>query len=125
MSIRFLADSDLDVAIVTGLRAQEPAIDFMTANQANLYGRKDPFVLEFAANQGRILVSHDRRTMPGHFSARLRSGRRSPGVLLVRQHSSVGPIVEALLLIWSDSSPEEWTDQIRYLPSLERHAFRR
>jgi hypothetical protein len=125
MSIRFLADSDLREAIVTGLRAQEPAIDFMTANQANLFGRKDPFVLEFAANQGRILVSHDRRTMPGHLSARLRSGGTSPGVLIARQEDSVGPIVEALLLIWSDATPEEWADQIRYLPSLERHAFRR
>ncbi|MGO9260272.1 MAG: DUF5615 family PIN-like protein [Bryobacteraceae bacterium] len=125
MSIRLLADSDLDEAIVTGLRAQEPAIDFMSANEANLEGRKDPFVLEFAANRGRILVSHDTSTMPVHFSARLRSGRTSPGVLLVRQHSHVGRVIEALLLIWSASSPEEWTGQIRYLPSLDRYIFRR
>jgi hypothetical protein len=75
MSIRFLADADLDEAIVTGLRERERAIDFMTANEANLRRRGDPFVLEFAANQGRILVSHDRRTMPVHFAARLRDGQ--------------------------------------------------
>ena len=78
MSIRFLADADLNQAIVTGVREREPALDFMTANEAKLEGHGDPDVLEFAANQRRILVSHDTSTMPVHFSKRLRSGEASP-----------------------------------------------
>lgn len=80
MTVRFLADADLNQAIVAGVRERETALDFMTAMEANLEGHADAEVLEFAANQGRILVSHDTSTMPVHFSARLGSGRASPGV---------------------------------------------
>ena len=123
MSIRFLADADLNQAVVIGVRSREAALDFLPAPEANLEGRSDPDVLEFAASQGRILVSHDTSTMPVHFSDRLRSGRMSPGVFLVRQRASVGQVVEAILLVWSASAPEEWAGQIHYLPSLARHYY--
>ena len=123
MSIRFLADADLNRAIVIGVLEREPALDFITGTEADLESRSDPDVLEFAADQGRILVSHDTSTMPVHFSARLRAGRTSPGIFLARQRASVGQIVDALLLVWSASSPLEWADQIHYLPSLTRHDF--
>jgi len=125
MSVRFLADADLNQAIVTGVREREAVVDFMTTTKAKLEGQEDPDVLEFAANQGRVLVSHDTSTMPVHFSARLRSGLTSPGIFLVRQRFAVGQIVEALLLVWSASSPADWAGQIHYLPSLARHEFRR
>ena len=124
MSIRFLADADLDYAIVQGIRRREPAIDFKSANDARLEGLPDDGVLEVAAVEQRILVSHDKRTMPVHFAARIKSGRRSPGVLLALPRASVGDIVESLLIIWSSSREEEWTDQIHHLPSLSRHVFR-
>ena len=125
MSIRFLADADLNQAIVIGALGREPALDFLAATEADLEGQSDPAVLEFAAEQSRILVSHDTSTMPLHFSDRLRSGRMSPGVFLVRQRASVGQVVEALLLVWSASEPGEWAGQIHYLPSLARYVFRR
>jgi predicted nuclease of predicted toxin-antitoxin system len=123
VSISFLADADLNQAIVIAALAREAALDFLTATQADLEGRSDPEVLEFAASQDRILVSHDTSTMPVHFSDRLRSGRMSPGVFLVRQRASVGRVVEAILLVWSASVPGEWAGQIHYLPSLARHDF--
>jgi hypothetical protein len=123
VSIRFLADADLNQAIVTGALDREPALDFLTATEADLHGQDDPEVLELAAAQGRVLVSHDTSTMPVHFFDRLRSGRRSPGVFLVRQRASVGQVVDAILLVWSASAPEEWAGQIHYLPSFARHDF--
>jgi hypothetical protein len=124
VSIRFLADADLDYAIVQGIRRREPAIDFKSANDAGLEGLPDDGVLEVAAVEQRLLVSHDKRTMPVHFAARIKSGRRSPGVLLALPRATVGDIVDSLLIIWSSSREEEWTDQIHYLPSLSRHVFR-
>lgn len=123
MSIRFLADADLNQAIVIGALGREAPLDFLTATEAGLEGRSDPDVLEFAASQDRILVSHDTSTMPVHFFDRLRSGRMSPGVFLVRQRASVGQVVEAILLVWSASAPVDWAGQIHYLPSLARHEF--
>ena len=61
MKIRFLADADLNKAIVTGVLRREPTVDFLTAQAAGLRGLKDPEVLALAAKLGRILVSHDAR----------------------------------------------------------------
>ena len=63
--VRFLADASLHHAIVT---RREPAIDFLFAQSAKLDGMSDPDVLGIAASQGRILITHDFRTMPKHFA---------------------------------------------------------
>ncbi|HBY61245.1 MAG TPA: hypothetical protein DEH78_15600 [Solibacterales bacterium] len=124
MSVRFLADADLNYAIVRGVRLREPSIDFKAANDAGLGGLSDPEVLELAAREGRVLVSHDKSTMTVHFAARAASGLRSPGVLLALPSASVGEIVESLLVIWSASRETEWANRIHYLPSLSIHVFR-
>jgi hypothetical protein len=114
----------LDYAIVQGVRRREPTIDFKSTNEAGLEGLLDPEVLELAALEDRVLVSHDKRTMPVHFAARARFGMRSPGALLALPRASVGEIIEAILIVWSVYVEWELADQIYYLPSLSRHIFR-
>lgn len=63
MKVRYQADADLNHAIVLAVLRQEPSIDFQTANEAELEGVQDPDVLAMAASAGRILVTHDRKTM--------------------------------------------------------------
>ena len=92
--IRFMADADLNDAIVDGCRRREPAIDFLSANDANLEGVHDPDVLAIAAVENRIVVSHDFRTMPGHFGEFLQARGSSPGLILVPQHMPVGEVIE-------------------------------
>jgi predicted nuclease of predicted toxin-antitoxin system len=75
--VRLLADADFNHAIVKGCRRREPALDFLTANEARLKRVPDPAVLAFAAEQNRILVTHDLRIMPQHF-----------GEFLMRRQSS-------------------------------------
>lgn len=125
MSIRFQADADLNFDIVRAVRQQEPAIDFASAADSQLRGIKDPDLLERAAVADRVLVSHDRRTMLNHFRDRLAIGKSSPGLLVVSQDASVGPVVESLVVLWSVSDPLEWRDQAYHLPSLMRHVFPR
>lgn len=69
MKMRFQADNDLDQRIVSATRRLDPLIDFQTATALGLHGVDDAEVLGLAAREGRVLVSHDRRTMPGHFRA--------------------------------------------------------
>ena len=61
------------------MRRREPSIDFVSAHEAGLDGVGDPELLNRAAEQGRVLVSHDRRTMLDDFRARLAAGKSSPG----------------------------------------------
>ena len=81
--IRYLADADLNDAIVSGCRRREPAMDFLSAIDANLEGVADPEVLALAAAENRILVSHDFQTMPRHFGDFLQAYGSSPGLILV------------------------------------------
>lgn len=67
-AVRFQADADLKQAIVTGTIRRQPSIDFQSAYAAGLEGKKDSEVLLVAAAQdGRVLVTHDRKTMPAEF----------------------------------------------------------
>jgi hypothetical protein len=66
MKVRFPADADFNQNIVRAVRRRAPAIDFQTAHEAGLHGLDDQAVLAQAAREGRLLVSHDRRTMPNH-----------------------------------------------------------
>lgn len=115
MKIRFQADADLNNHIVLATLRLEPAIDFRTADAAGLRGLKDLEVLELTARSGRILVSHDFKTMPRHFAAFLREGL-SPGVLLLAQHMEVSAAAEELALIWSVTEPQDWENRLVYLP---------
>ena len=123
MSIRFQADNDLKFGIVKAVRHFEPAIDFASAQEAGLQGVSDPDLLDRAANEGRVLVSHDRRTMLDHFRAHLAAGKTSPEVLVVSQGAPIGLVAESIVYVWSLSDPLELCDQAHYLPSLSRHVF--
>ena len=82
MNARFQADADLHQMIVTALIRREPGIDFQTATAAQLQGLSDPQVLERAATDGRILVTHDQSTMPQHFAEFIQH-QQSSGVLSI------------------------------------------
>jgi predicted nuclease of predicted toxin-antitoxin system len=115
MSVRFQADADLNQIIVSAVLRREPAVDFRTAAAASLAGVGDQEVLAVAARDGRVLVTHDNATMPQHFREFVRS-RHSPGVIVVPQHLPIRTVTDDLVLIWTATSEDEWTDRIEFLP---------
>ena len=115
MSPRFQADENLNGKIVTGILRRDPGVDFQTAKDAKILGLPDHDVLSVAARDGRILVSHDRETMPAYFT-RFVAGTTSPGLLIVSQNMAVREAIEQILTIWAASEAVEWTNRIGYLP---------
>ncbi|HMD48636.1 MAG TPA: DUF5615 family PIN-like protein [Bryobacteraceae bacterium] len=117
MSIRFQADSDLKRIIVDATLRHEPRIDFQTAQAARLNDLDDEAVLRPAASQVRILVSHDKRTMPKALASFVASGWTSPGVVLViPQSAPIREVAEALILIWADDRADDWRNAIAKIP---------
>jgi predicted nuclease of predicted toxin-antitoxin system len=98
MKVKFLADENLRRAIVLGLRRREPSVSFVQAYEAGSRGKDDPTVLQLAAEQNRILVSHDVRTLPRHFRHFI-IRQASPGVFLVPQQLPLSSAIEQLALI--------------------------
>ena len=115
MKVRFQADADLNQIILRAILRREPTIDFQTAQAAKLSGLGDEDVLALAAKAGRLLVTHDRKTIPHHF-AEFITFQTSPGVLIVPQKLRVATAVEDLILIWEESEAGEWINRIRSLP---------
>ncbi len=115
MKIRFQADADLNEDIVTGVLRREPRVDFRTAAAARLRSLSDSEVLTLAAREGRILVSHDRRTMPLAFADFVHTSA-SPGLLIVSQKTDLLSAINGVLLVWSASEAQEWTNQLGTIP---------
>ena len=115
MSVRFQADADLNHIIVKATLRREPGIDFQIAHVANLAGVVDQEVLALAAQAGRVLVTHDRKTMPKNF-AEFIVHTSSSGVVVIPQKLPVRAAVEDLLLIGTASEAEEWINRMQVLP---------
>jgi hypothetical protein len=115
LRVRFLADADLDQDIVAGILRREPDVDFQLPQGVIADGMKDPEVLAIATSLGRILVTHDVRTMPRHFGEFI-NGSDCPGLILIPRSMPIGQAIEEILLIWHVSQAEEWTNLFRRLP---------
>lgn len=115
MKVRFQADADLHEGIVRILRRRRPALEFRTATEADLEGKNDAEVLRIAEDEGRVLVSHDRKTMPDAFGEFVAAGG-SVGVLLISQSLNPHEAAEELLLIWEATEADEWVDVIASIP---------
>jgi hypothetical protein len=115
MKIRFQADADLNHIILLATVRREPEIDFQSAVTAGLAGLNDREVLATVSKEGRVLVTHDRKTMPTHFSDFI-TAESSSGVIVVPQNLSIISVVEDLILIWFITEAEEWINRICYLP---------
>ena len=114
---RLLADADLNVAIVAGVVRRNIEIDFKRAEDVPLEGLKDPVVLGVAAQERRVLVSHDVSTIPSHLWEFVRE-RSSPGVILIPQELSIGKAIENILLICEACDPRELENRVCLVPSL-------
>jgi hypothetical protein len=115
MKICFQADADLNQAIVAGILRREPTVDFQTANVSNLSGLSDLEVLALVAQEDRVLVSHDQRTMPRYF-AEFVVTQTSAGVIIVLQSLPISEAINGLIKIWQTSEAEDWVNRIAYLP---------
>ena len=113
----FLADADLNRAIVDGFIRRNQQVYFRKAEEIPLEGLPDPEVLSIAANRNCVLVSHDVSTMPYHFR-RFVTHSHSPGLVLVPQMLPVRIAIDSLNLISQACVPEDLAQKICLVPSL-------
>jgi hypothetical protein len=81
-----------------------------------LSGADDAAVLEWAARQARVLVTHDVSTLSKHAYERVAAGQPMPGVFEIGTSLSVARAIDDLLLIVECRFEREWEGQVRYLP---------
>lgn len=115
-TIKILTDEDFSHSVIRGVRLKLPDIDLITVQQAGLRTASDGRILKFAADTGRVVLSHDENTMIAAASLRLRDNLPMPGLLLAPQQTPVGRLVTAVILVATCSRENEWQNRIEYLP---------
>lgn len=114
--MRFAADENFDGKILKKLRLLFPDMDFVRVQDTEMYKQPDPIVLEWAAQEKRIILTHDVQTLVGDAYARVEQGVPMPGVILVPETLGIGKALEDLELLISASDPEEFPDRVTFIP---------
>ncbi len=114
--MRFLTDENFDNRILAGLRRRRPELDILRIQDAGLIGVEDPVILAWAAEDGRVLVTHDAATIPPFAYERVLAGDAMPGVIEVPFQMPIGEAIEELLLIVDEGQPGDLENQVLYLP---------
>ncbi len=114
--MKFLADENFDNTIIRGLLRRQPNIDIVRVQDVGLSGKDDPTVLEWAAQEQRILLTHDVATITRYAYERVAESQPMPGVIEVTSDAPIGRVIEDILLLLSCSIDGELDGQIQYLP---------
>lgn len=114
--LRFAADEDFNNRIIRGLLRRAPDLDLFRVQDVGLRSKDDASVLGWAANEGRVLLTHDVTTMRAHAYGRISAGLQMPGVFEVSQDLPIGVAIEEILILAECSLDGEWEGQVRFLP---------
>jgi hypothetical protein len=114
--LRLLADENFNGRILRALQRQISDLDVLRAQDTTLYGTDDRTLLQFAADEGRVLLTHDIETLVGYAWERVRAGMTMPGVIVALTDRPIGQVIEDLQLLLLASRPEELEARIHFLP---------
>jgi predicted nuclease of predicted toxin-antitoxin system len=88
--LRLAADENFKGPVIRALRQRLPELDLIRVQDTGLGEADDPVLLEWAAREGRVLLTHDFATMIA--------------------------FAYDLVLIATCSADDEWEGQVRFLP---------
>lgn len=114
--MRLLADENFNGTILRGLIRRLPELDLIRVQDVGLRNADDPTILEWAAREGRILLTHDVATITMYAYERISQGLVMPGVVEVIATAPIGRILDDLELFVLCSLPEEYEERILFIP---------
>jgi hypothetical protein len=120
MTIKYLLDEHISLALRTQILRRYPKLQVWAINDpyAPAKGTKDPDILKWCEENGFILVTNNRKSMPVHLADHLARGGHIPGILIINDDLSMGEIIEELIIIAEASLTDEYQDQICFMPLL-------
>lgn len=111
-----VADENFNNAIVRGLLRIKPDLDIVRVQDVGLSSADDPTVLEWAANEDRVLLTHDVSTITKYAYERVEVEEYMPGVIEVGRKVSLGTAIDEILYIAEVCKHGELKGEIIYLP---------
>lgn len=114
--LRLLADENFNSEIVRGLLLRHGDLEILRVQDVGLAVADDRQVLAWAADNGCIVLTHDRATMPAFAWERVAAGEPMPGLFLLNDRLPVGLAIQEMLLVASCTEQAEWKGRVAYLP---------
>jgi hypothetical protein len=116
--MQLLLDENLPARYLDLLHHAKPELTVRSVGQADAppLGTPDPALLAWGEEHDFLLVTGNRRSMPGHLQEHLAAQRHVPGIVVVRRRAAVAEVIGSLVLIVGASLPGEFRDRIEYIP---------
>jgi predicted nuclease of predicted toxin-antitoxin system len=114
--LRLLSDENFNNDIITGMLRRQPDIELVRNQDVGLMEADDPSILSWAAAEGRVVLTHDRKTFARYAFDRVRAGEPMPGVFVVHRKTPIGKAIEELLFLAVCSFDGEWEGKVLFLP---------
>lgn len=111
-----VADENFNNDILRGLLRRDPSLDVVRIQDVGLTQAPDPVVLEWAAQENRVLLTHDRNTITHFAYQRVLEGKPMPGVIEVDRSVPMSIAIDDILLLAVASDSGDWEGQVVYLP---------
>ena len=92
--VTFGADENLNLLIIRGFRRRKSDLDIILIQDVGLRTEDDPIILAWAAEAGRVLLTHDIRTMPGFAAQRIAAGQKMSVLVVVPDQMPIGPAID-------------------------------
>jgi len=114
--IRLLTDENFNNKILRGLGRRLPQLDFVSVRNVGLGGSADLVVLKWAANEQRIVLTHDIKTMVPDANQLVAQGEPMAGVIFVPDQLGIGRAIHDLQIVLESYTESDMRDKIQYLP---------
>lgn len=114
--LRFLADENVRGPVISGILRRQPDLDLIRAVDVHLGNTSDETILEWAAQNERILLTRDNATMIGFIRDRVSKGLHMPGAIVLRERATHRQQIESVIMVALASESFEWMNRIEFLP---------
>lgn len=95
-------------------------VDLVRTQDVGLRGADDPEVPAWAAEQGRIVLTHSRSTMPDYALRRVAADQPMPGVFVLDDRFPVGGATDEILWLVDCSEHDEWKNPSPTAPNIHQ-----
>lgn len=114
--IKILADQNLNGRILRGLKSRIFELDCVTTQELGIQKYADYDLLTFAAEENRIVLTHDARTFPDFAYEKISKGERMCGVIVISNQISIGQAIDEIEVALNCTTESEWENNITRIP---------
>lgn len=114
--LRVLADENFNHHILHGLKLRYFDLDCVVVQETDLLGAPDSILLDWAAQNDRVLLTHDFKTMLKFAYARIRAGKRMSGVIAIPSSLSIREGIDALTMVIECCRQSDFQNSVLHLP---------